>query len=363
MREQTKNGVTLRYQDEIGFAFNVCLIEANGVELSRIDVAMSTGEQRDYFSLYSFGGKCYCDVRDYVQAFFDTMGFGNVEYSRETKTDMSKDVSFEIVAVLNDGTEVSFTFNVFYIWGALKVGGQEVYNGFRTLTWFKGYPFTFGMYAAGGGSVLLSKDGVANRFVSLPEKGVWNVPMLPSDDGTGYYLISDSIGNVVEATFDTTFDITFKAGAGRGEDRLRINVVDGCEGLYLRWVNRHGFYCYYLFKVGDEQRKSISDGIVIRNNLLSFDSDYGYKGGAGRLQQMSREDVVSVCAPLVDGETWDMLFDITTSPIVDLFAGYKDDKPMWVSVTIAAGNYTKSRADLQDFVCNVVMPEVDVQKL
>ena len=78
---------------------------------------------------------------------------------------------------------------------------------------------------------------------------------------------------------------------------------------------------------------------------------------------MSREDTIPVCAPLVDRETWDMLFDIATSPCVDLFAGYKDGLVKWLPVTAVTGSYTKTKAVLQDFVCNIVLPEVQIQKL
>lgn len=379
MRTQTNNGVTLKYPDEIGFAFNACLLTTSGLDTSKINITMSSGSlssglRTETVFLDGFDGKCYGDVREYVQTFFDTMQFGTVDYKRESKTGMGMRISFEVVATYTDevaaahpdGThEAVFSFDVFYIWGALKIGGQEIYNGFRTLTWFRGFPFTFGIYGAGGGSVLLSRDGAPMRFVSLPEQGVWNVPMLPSDDGECYYLVSDCNGAFTEVTFDETFDMTFRyQGGGKRTGKIRINVVDGCDdGYYLRWIDRHGFYCYYLFKAGEERRKSESENLFIRNNLLAFDMSYGYEGYTGRQQQMSREDTVPVCAPLVDSDTWEMLFDITTSPCVDLFAGYQDSEPRWVSVTVGAGSYTKSKAALQDFVCDLLMPDVNVQKL
>ena len=79
---------------------------------------------------------------------------------------------------------------------------------------------------------------------------------------------------------------------------------------------------------------------------------------------MKREDVVSLCAPLVDSETWDMLFDIATSPCVDMFAGYKDGEgAKWLSVTVVAGSYTKIGAVLQDFICSIQLPDINIQKL
>ncbi|MCI6672420.1 MAG: hypothetical protein PUG96_02470 [Prevotellaceae bacterium] len=365
MRAQTKNNVTLKYPDEIGFAFNACLLIADGADLLRMTTKIGNGTKTEELFLDSFDGKCYCDVREYVQTFFDTMQFGAVDYQREVKTKMGVRLSFEVTITLLQGADVVFTFDVFYIWGALKIGGQETYNGFRTLTWFKGFPFTFGLYSAGGGSLLFSQDGVPNRFLSIPDMGVWNIPMLPGDNAKNHYLISDCVGQFFEVAFDKTFDMTFSYRFnGSKTDKIRINVVDSCsDGFYLRWINRHGFYCYYLFKAGAEQRKSESDNLFMRNNLLAFDMSYGYEGYTGRQQQMKREDTTPICAPLVDTETWDMLFDITTSPCVDLFAGYQGNVPKWVAVTVVAATYTKNKAALQDFVCNILMPDVNVQKL
>lgn len=365
MREKTNNGVTLKYPDEIGFAFNACLLVASGEQLTKMRIALRGGDRKELVFLDSFKGKCYGDVREYIQTFFDTLNFGTLNYRQEEKTKIGMSVTFDVTAMLGNGDIATFNFDVFYIWGALKIGGQEVYNGYRTLTWFRGYPFTFGIYAAGKSTLLFSRDGVANRFVSLPERGVWNVPMKDTDNAKSYYTVSDCLGTFASITFDNTFDMTFSyTGGGEKTKKLRIDIVDSCgDGFYLRWINRHGFYCYYLFKVGEEQRKSNTDNLFMRNNLLAYDMTFGYEGYTGRQQQMNREDVVSVCAPLVDSETWDMLFDITTSPCVDLFAGYNDGEPKWVSVTVVAGSYVKSRAVLQDFACNILLPDVNIQKL
>lgn len=367
MRQETNDGVTLTYPDDIGFAFNPCLLMASGDKLARMSVTVNSGEKKETIWLDAMAGRCYADVREYVQSLFDDMDFGVVDYERESKAELGKRVSFAI-GVTKDGdggAAVSFSFDVFYVWGAMKTGGQEIYNGCRTLAWFRGFPFTVGVYAVGGGSVMFCKDGVPDRLVNIPEQGVWNIPMRNTDDARRYYLLSDGAGACGEVTFDDTFDMTFRYVNGNAmAEKIRIDIVDGHDGgYYLRWIDRHGFYRYYLFKSGDEARKVTSEDVFIRNNLMSCDMSFGYRGHDGRQQRMGREDTVPACAPLVDGETWDMLFDIATSPYVDLFVGYKDGKPRWLPVTVAPGSYTKTKAALQDFVCNIVMPEVPIQKL
>lgn len=365
MRKATKNSVTLQYPDEVGFAFNPCIFIATGSNVESMQLNISAGNRKENVTYRAFGNGCYADIREYVQTFFDTMSFGSLDYTKVTKTEMGKEITLEVFVTKRDYTTVIFDLTVFYIWGALKVGGQETYNGYRTLKWFRGYPFSFGLFSLGG-SLLFCRDGMPARFENTDGKGVYNVPLLPSDNCKRFYTIMDCTGTFVEVTFDKTFDMTFRyTGGGTKTEKVRVEVEDGYdEGYYLRWVDRHGFYCYYLFKAGEESRRTTAGESFSRNNLLAYDMSYGYEGHTGRQQQMNREDTVPVCAPNVDSETYDMLFDLATSPCVDLFAGYDDyDKPRWIAVTIQAGTYKKKTAVLQDFTCNVIMPEVPIQKL
>ena len=67
------------------------------------------------------------------------------------------------------------------------------------------------------------------------------------------------LGTFTAVTFDRSFDLTFQYRFdGTQTKKLRINIVDACVdgGVYLRWINRHGFYCYYLFRKGEEQIKN-----------------------------------------------------------------------------------------------------------
>lgn len=376
-------GFTVKYPDEVGFAFNPCLFifEGSGLAWVRVrifaeDTLIATVEEK------AFGDKLYFDLREYIQTAFDTMSFGTLDYTKVTKTELGKMFKFSFAYATSSDSDENMEFKgedyvegdsdstqeylkVFYIWGALKIGGQETYNGYRTLKWFRGYPFSFGLFSLGG-SLLFCRDGVATRFENTDGEGVYNIPLLSTDDCKLYYTIMDCTGAFVEVTFDKTFDMTFRyTGGGTKTEKVRVEVEDGYdEGYYLRWIDRHGFYCYYLFKAGEESRKTTADESFSRNNLLAYDMSYGYEGYTGRQQQMSREDTVPVCAPNVDSETYDMLFDLATSPCVDLFAGYDDaGDPKWIAVTIQAGTYKKSTAVLQDFTCNVVMPEVPIQKL
>lgn len=372
MRTTTKNGVTLKYPDEIGFCFNPCLIVLEGPNVASVALSLSDGTNTQGTEFDALGGHVYGDFREFVQTLFDDTTFGDIDYSaKSTKSKLGKLVTLTATAFqLSEAGErvavAEFPFTVFYVWGALALG--ETYNGLREVTLFRGFPFTVGLYNDGSeGAVLVSNDGKATTVISLDGQGVFDVTV-PNETARHFYIISDFKGTLAATTFDDTYDLTFrKIGTGTFEDKVRVNIVDGVDdGFYLRWIDRHGFYCYWLFKKGAEQFQIANGGEYLRNNLLAYDQSYGYQGGAGRRQAYTRLDTVPVCAPLVSRETWDYLLGVAASPVVDLFRGYKADgkTPIWQSVTVQAGTYTKAmRTPLQDFALNILLPETPTQTL
>lgn len=359
MRNVSRGGVSLRYPDELGFAFNPCLIVATGSGVTSMEVEM-TGENGSVISdeRDAFSGGCYADMREYVQSFFDNDVMSDIGYSSKAKTKTGQRVLFRVIA----GGQ-TFDFSVYYIWGGMKPDGRDKFNAPRTLYAFIGYPFVFGVFVSASDTVNVNKNSAAYQSVGLSDIGMWNIPLEVSDESAEYLVYSNN-DKMCLATFDETFDLTFRMLPFDEGNYLRIKV--GCDvkdGIYLRWIDRHGFYCHYLFQRGDEQRKIENEGQFLRNNIVNSDMSYGYSGGLGRQMVMKRQEVVPVCASLVDGDTWDMLSDMVSSPILDMFTGYVSGSPRWVAVQCEPGTLVKSRMVLQDFECNVIMPEVPVQKL
>ena len=372
MREYTENQYLLRYPDEIAFAFNPYILSATNVgvvpdiaEVHGMDITIVYQDKRVKLSFEGFEKSCSIDLQEYIQSLFSDVQIGVVDYEHASITDMERQITFHVkVRTLQENSN-THTFTSNFIWGALRLGG-EIFNRFRNLTWFRGYPFTFSLYTLGGGSLVLCKDGAPSRFIETPERGIWNVPLnKDTDNAESFYIVNDHTGAFIEGCFDNTFDMTFRYNQGGADTpKLRIKIVDGCKnGYYLRWIDRQGFYQYFLFKSGDESYK-ITSTESYRNNLLMFEPGFGFQQKYGLNKTSSRNDIVSICAPLVDSETWNMLLDVATSPRVDLFAGYdNENKPRWINVTIESGTYLKTSNTLQDFNCNIVMPSVDIQKL
>lgn len=115
-----------------------------------------------------------------------------------------------------------------------------------------------------------------------------------------YSIIYEYGGQLQQATFDNTFDLTFYLRQNVDQrPLLRIDTEETAdEGIYLRWVDRYGYIAHWLFKVGDEQRQIAAVREFSRNAYTNYDTHYGWQRGSGRRQSMSRNDIVPLCAPL-----------------------------------------------------------------
>lgn len=367
MRQTTKNNITIQYPDAVGFAFLPCIIKASGSGVASIEATISRETKTYTYSVEAFADNCIMNYREYVQALFDGISFGNIDYSRESqKSNLGAVFDVSVKVKNSEGSDLAtFSYTTFYAWGAPRFG--ETWNGYKRLTWFTNYPFSFGMYLSKANTkLLIGYEGAPNKLMEIPTTDMidFNAIILPR--GARYWNIYDYDGEIQQGTFDNTYDLTFSlATGGKQSLLLRIDRDDTESGIYLRWIDRHGFIRYWLFASGEETREIASDLSFIRNNLSGYSDIYGYVGDSGRRQGYERTDSIKLCAPLVDSDTFDMLQDLASSPVVDMYLGgdWTQEEDQWTSVTIKAGSYTKSTACLQDFVCEMVINNINVQRL
>lgn len=361
MRQTTKNGITIKYADAVGFAFLPCIIKASGSGVASIETTISRETRTHTYSVEAFADNCIMDYREYVQALFDGISFGNLDYTKVSQqSKLGAEFNISVKVKNSEGSDLAaFSYTTFYVWGAMRA--DETWNGHKKLTWFTHFPFSFGFYLNTDSQILVGYEGAPNKLVKPGIAGIVDIytSVLPSK--ARYWNIYDYDGKIELGTFTDVFDLTFAMASGGKQSLLaRIERNDTEKGIYLRWVDRHGFYRYWLFTQGDESRAISSDTSFVRNNLGEYDDTiFGYLGANGRRQGYGREDTIPLCAPLVDSETFDFLQDLASSPVVDMYLG--GDK--WQSVTIKAGTYTKTTAELQDFVCNLVINNTQIQQL
>lgn len=353
MRQTTINNITIQYPDAVGFAFLPCIIKASGSGVASIEATISRESKTYKYSVDAFADNCIMDYREYVQALFDGISFGNIDYSRESKKSNLGAVFDVSVKVKNsEGSDLAtFSYTTFYVWGAIR--RKETWNGYKRLTWFTHYPFSFGLYNEGETKLIIGHNKTPWHLLALSEDGIINIggKVLPTESDVEFSMIYTYEGDIKQATFDEHFDLTFYLQGGKQTELMLIEYNDANEGEYLRWVDRHGFLRYWLFAKGEDARTVSSDSEFIRDNLSEYPS--------GRRQNYQREDAISLCAPLVDAETFDFLQDVTSSPVVERYLGGDD----WETVTIKAGTFTKSVSILQDFTCEMILNNTNIQSL
>lgn len=350
--------------DELVFAFKHVIVRAVDVTSPTISVAkmvvtLTYGTESHAATYYAMGGAVYADVSAFVQSFFDPSSFG-VDYTSAVSDAGTyvDGISITVAVTYDDDSVETTTAATFMaVWGAEDYGGDDDFFALRELRWWPAYPFTLGVYMGASGAAAI---GTTAYNVG---RGISNVlPPATTAVTINAYTIE---GGIIDSTFDDTFDITFAAAGGEvlGVAKLHVDN-DHDEGVYLRWIDRHGFYAYWLFKVRDVQFTTEQEKAFERADFAAYTDVYGFVNAAGHRQAVRRGKVMPVCAPLVNSDTYDYLLDIASSPVVDMYAGTDDDGAVqWEAVGVQVGTWTKTDEDLQDFLINIQLPYTPTQRL
>lgn len=356
MAQQTINGITLKYPDDPCPVFNPCIFTLSGT-MVRTSVYVSVG-LNSYRATYQTPNGGTLDLREFLKAFFVGLGMGqDIDYSQNCKkSELGKTVNITLIARDADNTSLAqFNLDILAVWGA-QLPWEDDYYEPRTIVRFGNYPLTVGVYASyyGGGTINVFDTADLLNTVSstVNGKGIYNA-------------LVDLVTSNKEIEVDYVW---IRMGTPITVPLYYIKNVGKCypEGVYLRWVDRRGMWSYWLFKKGDPTVTAASKfGMWYHNDYAKYSVDAGWQGDSGRRQSFTRNDVQPLCAPLVDNDTFDFLQDITTSPCVDMYLGEDGNhNHLWTAVTVQPGSYTKDiNKKEQDFIFNLVLPEVPVQTL
>ena len=345
----TVNGINISYPD-LGFAFNPIRIFIDNYTRSDSIVLESNGvkiEREPYQGTTSVS----FELSAIAKSLFDRLRFYKVE---PVDTTLLKTLSF----TLRNSTGLIYEGSIPVIWGALQIG--ETYTQNKTLTYFKGFPFTMPLYTEG--KVVLKVNGIEYKSLNAGKHNI-DIPNIVSS-GVITIEVADEFNRKI---FDYTFDYTFgpqRVLVAKGV-YIKVNVVD-CpnEGVYLRWINKHGEYNYYLFRNSDQSTTTKNHSIEYDNVFYTTSLTNNYHQGTGQSIGKDVEQRIKLFADLVDSDTFDMLVSLTESPVVDLFAGYDEyNKPKWISITIAEGTFAKTSAALQDFELFIIPNKRQIQML
>lgn len=161
--------------------------------------------------------------------------------------------------------------------------------------WFEDGLFSLGTVDAAG-------ESFYTRIISLPNGQVYR------NDCVDY--VSDPVlsigGNIVEV----------------GSEKVYINYVDNCGGVYLKWFNLDGSWSYWLFSEVTQTETSTSDLGYTESNGLNLNETNGTFLNLGK----NGSELISLHTVSVSIEQMENIKSILTSPRIELYNGkYKDN--------------------------------------
>lgn len=306
-------------------------------------------------SIYS-GGATF-DISRYMQTAFVgkdlSVGYGDEQTRR---TNLAQDVEIAVVLTADDGSaEEALTFDVKALCGYIAYG--QTNGGVKYRKVYANYPQTFDFYSTSDTSLSVVYDngeeydieplsiegGIEQTAIELSRW--WSVP---SDARSGVLKGN----NVMWLVGDNELE---------GDCEYRLSIDRSTSGVYIRWIDHFGQWCYYLFRVTGENytaqelqtwmNSALRDGATAVNNVVQSPNFLN--------QEMEVQHTISLGAKLVDAETFDFLLSFITSSRVEVMLNaedYQEDSttmPVWERVNIVAGSYARTGAHLQDFMVSI----------
>lgn len=297
---------TIYYPDEICFAFNPTYIKITGCSATSVTttVATTAGKSHQQISMV-YSNACVINIARTLQLLFDTYNIVNAR-------------ALGINVSVQAGSS-TFGFHTVAIWGNIAPG--EVFNGARTVRWFMNYPMSISIFTG---------DAFEEKALSL------NVRYDTSP-------------------WDYTFDHTFRA---RLTEEIDVVGDERKDGLFLRWIDRHGMLQFWLFEKGVKEIKNDDSGNELTMNYV--DQSGNSFRSIKRQQSFFSTNTQYLCATNVNAEEYTMLESILTSPVIDL---YHPDSAGWEPVIIVNTTTKRDVKVLQDFECRIALPNTNAQSL
>lgn len=364
MRQHTSaNEGTIRYPEEIAFAFNPSPLLINGSSGQYITATMTDGTHTHSERRIVFSTNCQFDLSALARAILSEIEKEEPSVSQTTDTKHTISVVVSVETYISANSTITFSFQSTYVFGLLRHG--EEFNPVRHRTYWRNYPFTLGVFAEAGNSVALIIDGSAQSLQTFQDTGIYELPV-DTLGVTESLIVQDNIGQISATTFPVVFDLSFSAIDGDEiVDRITLEVCDEeCpKALYLRWLDNQGFYCYWLFSwLGDSDVSEVTEDIL-RNDMNHYAEAVGYQGWYGHREKRASTMTKQAGASMVDADTFAFLRTLLTSPRVDRYIGRDgNDEPLWEQVRVTAQSTPWQRhRDFQDFSFSVILPTYNYQ--
>lgn len=341
MRTQTINNFVVKYPYEIVFAFNPMPIRVTAIKgdsLNKIVVTVGSDYREE---ITAIDNRAETDISIFAKEAFDKQN-----YSDPKKRTYNLRITLNINGNLNIGA-LDFTV----IWGAILP--TETYNGDEVVRWFSNYPMTVETFANRDTSVEKTRDNDHKPYLveQVNETGILSLNPATLFDNSFYVKQIANLYFGKTSVFDFTFDNTFRYTL-RNKNIKLIKDTTSC-GIFLRWVDKHGFLRYYLFSFGTDTTDSENSDITIQQDYSALGRYYDVSRPNGK----SATRTINVAALNVPRDEFKYVRTICLSPIIDAFIGYDDDgKDLWLPVDVS-GSVVQSNGEFQTVAVDITYKE------
>lgn len=325
----------VEYPARYAFAFNpllITVVEETG------DVMRSAWIQiGDFLDERSpINGEITFDVGPYSCALFD---IGNISDNRER----IQPVSISVGVIDADGNSYSSDIQIDIIWGA--IAPTEEYNGLTSCRWFSRFPMKLEFFAQAGAKVYKEIDGKGTHTLvsTVSDMGIASIDLSGAFEGdTVVRKAALSVGDFVNV-FDETFDFTFANYESEWEITLKKD--DSPCGVFLRWIDKHGFMRYFLFSKGEESTESEDYGDLLEQKYSAFGR---YYPNIYRQQGKSVTRKMNIAALHLTREEYGYVRSVAFSPVVDMYVGDDEGTASWLPVLVSSGDTGREQKNLED---------------
>ena len=230
----------------------------------------------------------------------------------------------------------------------------------RRLHWWYNYPFTFDFRNLDEASY--SKNG--NTVTQKP------LPQI-TPDSKNYTRIRINAKALTSSAktvlLYTSQGMRFSDGAFGSNNSNRVLLVGhGCEvsekHIYLRWLNRHGELCYWLFHRYSVQQV-VKDNEHVRANINDIWPESGVIDNASIRNKTVTKEVKAYTDEL-DGSDYELVRQVFIAPFVDVFERtILGQNHVWQRVHVKAETQTEALRHADEYTKNrqivitLLMPE------
>lgn len=362
-------GKMIAPENGVVFSFNPCMLTFSGItSVDRVNLSFQdnavggSGKVYGTMWVYLHDGAAQVDVSAYLRAEFA----GKAKGADVFKTSCNMAVN------IGDGASTDYeVLEYTVIYGAMLPG--EVFNPSRIVKMWSAYPQLVSFYHNGIATenpdrIYIQRDNEEPEpWQQLNQEELFN-PYISNYDNAVQYDPMQERGQIVLyrssdttlTTFTMQFDGTFTGIGDNTIINIEIDNRPQCDDhIFLRWLDKWGFWQYWLYKVGEIQ---VTDAVVGDAITLLTGTTYPYYATRNIGKSLVKQ--VTACASSVTAEEWDFLSGIKGSVNV---CAFDIASQSWIPVNIAAGSSAFKHGNqsnrLQDFIVKIVYPTTQTQRL